>query len=166
MRSASNRTSSSRKEDLIQKGLRRMVNKISFPSMQERRPHLEGIATESSTTHLSQQYDVGKKTSFRRDCDPPILKIRIGVVVNVGKKTSFRRDCDTFFPLSLPRFFRVGKKTSFRRDCDGFFSFFSTFFGVQERRPHLEGIATLKLVEKQHTTACRKEDLIQKGLRL
>ena len=57
-----------RKEDLIQKGLRqRLFEKLLRIEKQERRPHLEGIAT--SLNKLSDKLRVGKKTSFRRDCD-------------------------------------------------------------------------------------------------
>ena len=35
----------------------------------------------------------------------------------VGKKTSFRRDCDEEIDLRMLKE-EVGKKTSFRRDCD------------------------------------------------
>jgi len=37
---------------------------------------------------------------------------------NVGKKTSFRRDCDTEVFFTNFTTYHVGKKTSFRRDCD------------------------------------------------
>jgi len=36
----------------------------------------------------------------------------------VGKKTSFRRDCDRAGSRSAMTLYAVGKKTSFRRDCD------------------------------------------------
>jgi len=37
---------------------------------------------------------VGKKTSFRRDCDNERASTK-NLSRAVGKKTSFRRDCDT-----------------------------------------------------------------------
>ena len=60
---------------------------------------------------------VGKKTSIRRDCDPPYVKS--SKLTFVGKKTSIRRDCDSLSnPLEVS-VVSVGKKTSIRRDCDG-----------------------------------------------
>ena len=105
---------------------------------------------------------VGKKTSFRRDCDASHKTVLQWI--QVGKKTSFRRDCD--FPASRTlKMALVGKKTSFRRDCDFLFRR-RRFVFQQERRPHLEGIATQYDRKRPSFCECRKEDLIQKGLRL
>jgi len=61
---------------------------------------------------------VGKKTSFRRDCDIRIIGLVLEASLTVGKKTSFRRDCDSQYVMEFIIFHIVGKKTSFRRDCD------------------------------------------------
>ena len=48
-----------------------------------------------------------------------MLFLRVmGPPIAVGKKTSFRRDCDEFVFTCLNYSVLVGKKTSFRRDCD------------------------------------------------
>ena len=160
------RMSTSRKEDLNQKGLRQKLRKI---------------------TDFYISY-VGKKTSIRRDCDIPVrinktmsiigrkedlnqkgLRLQFckfcrlfveqerrpqleGIATEVNEQTTNRRD-------------GVGKKTSIRRDCDPGPVMVTSLPSPQERRPQLEGIATSIHVRQRARASRRKEDLNQKGLR-
>ena len=117
-----NKTSFRRDCDPISRLLSSSVSRISS----ETRPHLEGIATIHRDPPLAfEEIEVGNKTSFRRDCDLTIDRIKIKYF---------------FFFFSH----NVGNKTSFRRDCDSPFGDSPTKFQLSETRPHLEGIATVK----------------------
>ena len=155
-----------RKEDLIQKGLRPLhpLRGVSTPRVVGKKTSFRRDCDFHYFLNCCPCFHVGKKTSFRRDCDSTQRQFLASYLV--GKKTSFRRDCD----LSTTAIFSavgVGKKTSFRRDCDWTEINHFILPCLQERRPHLEGIATLQpIFWSQARSFRRKEDLIQKGLRL
>ena len=138
---------------------------FSGGSSQERRPQLEGIATLQSNPMGSLWSYVGKKTSIRRDCDAVLLALYWAI--SSSRKEDLNQKGLRLGLQTIPYSLLVGKKTSIRRDCDrSARRAFNYLKVLQERRPQLEGIATLyTTLEPRLILKRRKEDLNQKGLR-